>query len=52
MRQLAQTLAREMSEKGVHVAHTIANGPIRDEDGEQQKIGKSMSAEAVSTTET
>ncbi|KAF2096809.1 NAD(P)-binding protein [Rhizodiscina lignyota] len=50
VRQLAQTLAREMSEKGIHVAHTIANGPIRDENGEAQKIGKQMSAEAVGKT--
>lgn len=32
VRQLAQTLAREMSEKGVHVVHTIGNGAIVDED--------------------
>lgn len=50
VRQLAQTLAREMSEKGIHVAHTIANGPIEDADGEAQKIGKKMSAEAVGKT--
>jgi hypothetical protein len=45
VRQLAQTLAREMSEKGVHVVHTIANGSIADEDGEDQKTGKKMSAD-------
>lgn len=28
VRQLAQALAREMSSKGVHVAHAIANGRI------------------------
>lgn len=50
VRQLAQTLAREMSAKGVHVVHTIANGGIRDEDGEEQKAGKRMSAEAVGRT--
>lgn len=50
VRQLAQTLAREMSEKGVHVVHTIANGSIVDEDGEDQKQGKKMSAEAVGKT--
>lgn len=50
VRQLAQTLAREMSAKGVHVVHTIANGSIRDEDGEEQKTGKRMSAEAVGKT--
>jgi NADP-dependent 3-hydroxy acid dehydrogenase YdfG len=50
VRQLAQTLAREMSEKGVHVVHTIANGSIADEDGEDQKIGKKMSADAVGET--
>ena len=47
VRQVAQTVAREMSEKGVHVVHTIANGGIRDEDGEDQKIGRRMSVKAV-----
>ncbi|KAF1852074.1 NAD(P)-binding protein [Cucurbitaria berberidis CBS 394.84] len=50
VRQLAQTLAREMSERGVHVVHTIGNGAIVDEDGEDQKIGKKMSADAVGET--
>ncbi|KAK3060215.1 hypothetical protein LTS18_009055 [Coniosporium uncinatum] len=50
VRQLAQTLAREMSEKGVHVVHTIANGSIVDDDGEDQKVGKKMSADAVGKT--
>jgi len=50
VRQLAQTLAREMSERGVHVVHTIANGSIVDEHGEDQKKGKKMSADAVGET--
>ncbi|KAF2202115.1 NAD(P)-binding protein [Delitschia confertaspora ATCC 74209] len=50
VRQLAQTLAREMSEKGIHVVHTIANGPIADDSGEDQKTGKKMSADAVGET--
>ncbi|KAF2497448.1 NAD(P)-binding protein [Lophium mytilinum] len=50
VRQLAQTLAREMSEKGVHVVHTIANGAIADEEGPDQKSGRKMSAEAVGET--
>ena len=50
VRQLAQTLAREMSAKGVHVVHTIANGGIEDKNGEDQKIGKKMSADAVGKT--
>ncbi|KAJ4296764.1 hypothetical protein N0V90_006812 [Kalmusia sp. IMI 367209] len=50
VRQLAQTLAREMSEKGVHVVHTIANGGIVDANGEDQKTGKKMSADAVGET--
>ncbi|TVY38394.1 hypothetical protein LSUB1_G006362 [Lachnellula subtilissima] len=50
VRQLAQTLAREFSAKGVHVAHTIANGIIEDKDGESQKVGKKMSADAVGKT--
>ncbi|SLM34422.1 oxidoreductase domain containing protein [Lasallia pustulata] len=50
VRQLAQSLAREFSPKGIHVVHTIANGGISDEDGEAQKVGKKMSAEAVGRT--
>jgi len=50
VRQLAQTLAREMSARGVHVVHSIANGSIRDEDSEEQRTGKKMSAEAVGKT--
>ncbi|KAF2848866.1 hypothetical protein T440DRAFT_149115 [Plenodomus tracheiphilus IPT5] len=50
VRQLAQTLAREMSERGVHVVHTIGNGAIVDEDGDDQKTGKKMSADAVGET--
>jgi NAD(P)-dependent dehydrogenase (short-subunit alcohol dehydrogenase family) len=50
VRQLAQTLAREMSAKGVHVVHTIANGGIEDKNGEDQRIGKKMSADAVGKT--
>lgn len=50
VRQLAQSLARELSAKGVHVAHTIANGSIEDKDGEDQRIGKKMSADAVGKT--
>lgn len=50
VRQLAQALAREFSPKGVHVAHAIANGGIRDEDSEETKTGKRMTAEAVGKT--
>jgi len=50
VRQLAQTLAREMSERGVHVVHTIGNSAIVDEDGEDQKTGKKMSADSVGET--
>lgn len=50
VRQLAQTLARELSEKGVHVVHTIANGGIEDKDGEDQRAGRKMSADAVGET--
>lgn len=50
VRQLAQTLAREMSPKGVQVVHTIANGSIEDKNGEDQRIGKKMSADAVGKT--
>jgi len=53
VRQLAQALAREFSEKGVHVVHAIANGGIQDEpagQGEKQKKGIGMSAESVGKT--
>lgn len=50
VRQLAQSLAREMSAKGIHVVHTIANGSIEDANGEAQKTGKKMSADAVGKT--
>lgn len=50
VRQLAQTLAREMSVKGIHVVHTVANGGIADSDGEEQQLGKKMSADAVGKT--
>ncbi|KAL8692752.1 MAG: hypothetical protein Q9218_002289, partial [Villophora microphyllina] len=50
VRMLAQSLAKEYSALGVHVVHTIANGAIKDEDGEDQRRGKTMSAEAVGKT--
>lgn len=50
VRQLAQSLAREYSVKGIHVVHTIANGSIRDENGADQRVGKKMSAESVGRT--
>ncbi|KAI4255943.1 MAG: hypothetical protein LQ352_002328 [Teloschistes flavicans] len=50
VRMLAQSLAKEYSAQGVHVVHTIANGAIKDEDGEDQRTGKKMSAEAVGKT--
>ena len=50
VRMLAQGLGKEFSSKGIHVAHTIANGGIADNDGEEQKMGKKMSAESVGKT--
>ncbi|KAI4243252.1 MAG: hypothetical protein L6R40_003620 [Gallowayella cf. fulva] len=50
VRMLAQSLAKEFSEKGVHVVHAIANGGIKDEDMDDQRSGKTMSAEAVGRT--
>ncbi|KAK0947951.1 hypothetical protein LTR29_000474 [Friedmanniomyces endolithicus] len=50
VRQLAQALAKEMSGKGVHVAHAIANGRITDEDSEDTRRGKHIAAEAVGKT--
>lgn len=47
VRQLAQSMARELSEKGLHVVHTIANGKIVAEIDEDVKTGKAMSAEAA-----
>ena len=47
---MAQALAREMSPKGIHVAHAIANGRITDADNEDTKNGKHMTAEAVGKT--
>lgn len=46
-RMVAQAIAKEHSEYGVHVAHAIANGPITDEDSEATQTGKSMRAEDV-----
>lgn len=50
MRQLAQSLAREMSAKGVQVVHAIANGRIADEDSEETRRGERIAAEAVGKT--
>lgn len=50
VRQLAQALAREMSAKGIHVAHAIANGRITDADNDDTKRGKHITAEAVGRT--
>ncbi|KAI9762491.1 MAG: hypothetical protein M1835_008028 [Candelina submexicana] len=50
VRMLAQSLAKEYSPQGIHVVHAIANGRIEDKDGEEQKTGKNMSADAVGKT--
>jgi len=49
VRQLAQSMARELSEKGLHVVHTIANGKIvaDGQESEEVRSGKAMSAEAA-----
>ncbi|KAI0473384.1 oxidoreductase [Xylariaceae sp. FL0804] len=47
VRQLAQSMARELSDKGLHVVHTIANGHIRAEVDDDVRCGKAMSAEAA-----
>ncbi|KAK3699497.1 hypothetical protein LTR37_016454 [Vermiconidia calcicola] len=49
VRQLAQSMARELSEKGLHVVHTIANGKIVADIDDDVKAGKAMSAEAAGT---
>lgn len=50
VRQLAQALAKEFSAQGIHVAHAIGNGKIVDEDSEETRNGKAISAEAVGRT--
>lgn len=50
VRQLAQALAREMSPKGIHVAHVVANGKIVDSDDEKTRTGVQMTANAVGKT--
>lgn len=51
VRQLAQTLAREMSAKGVQVVHAIGNGRIVDDSGSAEtEAGKQIAAEAVGKT--
>lgn len=51
VRQLAQTLAREMSAKGIQVVHAIGNGRIIDDNqGPETQAGKSIAAEAVGKT--
>ena len=50
VRQLAQSLAREMSARGVHVVHSIGNGRIEDKDDEETHTGKHIAAEAVGKT--
>lgn len=50
VRQLAQALAKEMSAKGIHVAHAVVNGRITDADSEDTKRGKHIAAEAVGQT--
>lgn len=50
VRMVAQGLAKELSKNGIHIVHTIANGSIIDEDSEDTRNGKKMSAETVGKT--
>lgn len=51
VRQLAQSLGKEFSEKGVQVCHVIANGGIVDDvEREDMKVGKKIRAESVGKT--
>ena len=52
VRSLAQAVAKEYSPLGVHGVHVVANGAIKDIDGEGEdaKQGKTMSADAVGKT--
>ncbi|KAI9146734.1 hypothetical protein HJFPF1_13552 [Paramyrothecium foliicola] len=47
VRMVAQAIAKEHSKFGVHVVHTVANGPIIDEENDNTRTGKSMRAEDV-----
>lgn len=49
-RMIAQAVAKEHSKYGVQCVHAIANGGIIDEDSEDTRTGKKMSAEAVGKT--
>lgn len=49
-RMVAQAVAKEHSKYGVQCVHAIANGGIVDEDNEDTRTGKKMSAEAVGKT--
>lgn len=49
-RMVAQAVAKEHSKFGVQCVHAIANGGIIDEDSEDTRTGKKMSAEAVGKT--
>lgn len=49
-RMVAQAIAKEHSKYGVHVVHTIANGPIIDGENERTRAGISMRAEDVGET--
>lgn len=49
-RMVAQAVAKEHSKYGVQCIHAIANGAIIDEDSEDTRTGKKMSAEAVAKT--
>lgn len=49
-RMVAQAVAKEHSKYGVQCVHAIANGSIIDENSEDTKTGKKMSAEAVGKT--
>lgn len=50
VRMLAQSLGRELTAKGIHVVHVIANGAITDDTGSDTENGKKMSADAVGKT--
>ena len=46
-RSLAQALAKEYSPLGIQVVHTIVNGGVVDDESEDTKSGKKISAEAM-----
>lgn len=50
VRSLAQAVAKEYSPLGIQAVHVIANGSIKNEESQDTRSGKTMSADAVGKT--